>query len=932
MLRKKNLSNEFITSLIQLSSGRIQPKILDEYFSQLEKEINRHYFTVSSESNLLRIIKSQYDIIFFISESIKYPHYIEIQVCIASNSNYLSDILVISPEYFSWIVNPSTLKSKLESEKFNSELTDTLKHYKSIEVKVNALKNIKKKEILRIGLKDIYIKTELNEIVEELSILANAISSQLFTLCYEEILLKYSVKKIKREYCLVALGKLGGMELNYSSDIDLIIFYDKDYKISGRYYSEILSEAIKLFVKKISSGEAGFLYRVDFRLRPDGKTSPLCRSIHEYLNYYESRGEDWERQMLIKAKLIGGSKSLFDEFINYVTPFIYPSAHSFSPMIQIQRIKHNIEKNLTDDENIKLAKGGIRDIEFPIQALQLLNGGKHKSLRTGGTLSALAELQKLILLTAEETEKYKSAYVFYRKIEHYMQLMNNRQTHDVPREGELTEKLSYFLGFKSVPDFNRQLDIHRKAVRNIYESIINSQEVQPNIFSDYTAIQFKDIKRSKNNLLYLREGKGLIGQKSFDKKSINAFLNIESLLIGYLRNSHSPDKLLDNFVRVIKSASFPSIWYAEFRDEKFFNFFLTICEYSQRTVDLFAEDKTLRELFLSREVFKKTDPNNLLQESLKKTLFRLPVLVTVKILDPVETSEILSEVVRNKIKLISKKFASGKDLEKNFFAAVLGSTGSGEMTFSSDVDLIFLVKNITRYPKVEKEFQQLLDLLRNELRPFPVDCRLRPEGKSSQLVWDFDNFVKYYQSRARIWELQSLLKINFITGNKKLFETFMNSAIERITSEKSKTILSEMKDMRKKIIPDLSPEFHTIDLKKSSGGLTDVEYLIHYLILSDPQLVRLAYGKPFIKTMEIVKNIFKPGIDLEKLSDCCYFLKQIIILNQLFFSASGTKILTDEEHILPLVQFLKIKSTADLIKRIDETMKTIRSLSNKYLK
>jgi hypothetical protein len=160
----------------------------------------------------------------------------------------------------------------------------------------------------------------------------------------------------------------------------------------------------------------------------------------------------------------------------------------------------------------------------------------------------------------------------------------------------------------------------------------------------------------------------------------------------------------------------------------------------------------------------------------------------------------------------------------------------------------------------------------------------------------------------------------------------MNSAIERITSEKSKTILSEMKDMRKKIIPDLSPEFHTIDLKKSSGGLADVEYLIHYLILSDPQLVKLAYGKPFLKTMEIVKNKFKPGIDLANLKDCYYFLKQIIILNQLFFSASGAKRLTDEEHILPLAQFLKIKSSADLIKRIDETMKTILALSNKYLK
>jgi glutamine synthetase adenylyltransferase len=138
--------------------------------------------------------------------------------------------------------------------------------------------------------------------------------------------------------------------------------------------------------------------------------------------------------------------------------------------------------------------------------------------------------------------------------------------------------------------------------------------------------------------------------------------------------------------------------------------------------------------------------------------------------------------------------------------------------------------------------------------------------------------------------------------------------------------------MRKKSTPDFSRDLHLLDLKKSGGGLTDVEYLIHYLLLSDPQSVKLVYGKPFIKTMEIVKNKFKPGIDLANLKDCYYFLKQVLILNQIFFNAIGSKISADEEILLPLVQFLKIKSTADLKKRIDETMKTIRALTNKYLK
>ena len=219
----------------------------------------------------------------------------------------------------------------------------------------------------------------------------------------------------------------------------------------------------------------GHLYRIDLRLRPDGRNSPLCRSVNEYLNYYESRGEDWERQMLIKADFLGGSKKLFEKFISYLSPFVYPHTHTSPPIVQIKKLKLEIERKLRDEENIKLTPGGIRDIEFSVQALQLLNGGKNKEIQTGNTLNALNKLEKASLLTKKEKEIFETAYILYRKIEHFLQLMNNAQTHIIPQDGEIAEKLSYYLGFESSAKFKKILNENRASVRKIYDSIFSKE-------------------------------------------------------------------------------------------------------------------------------------------------------------------------------------------------------------------------------------------------------------------------------------------------------------------------------------------------------------------------------------------------------------------------------------------------------------------------
>jgi glutamate-ammonia-ligase adenylyltransferase len=224
---KYKLSDEFLKKLMDFSAGNIPPESFDRIINLFEGEISKHYFTFSSESNLLRIISNMFDKISFLLEIEKFPHYAEVLISIASNSNYLTDILVMNPEFLYWIVNPSSTEKKFGEKEFQKEVSDNLNHFKTLNSKVNSLRRIKRKEILRIGAKDILRKAEIEGITSELSSVARVITTELFSLCYNEVLLKYGIKNVKSNYCIVALGKLGGKDLNYSSDIDLIILLQK---------------------------------------------------------------------------------------------------------------------------------------------------------------------------------------------------------------------------------------------------------------------------------------------------------------------------------------------------------------------------------------------------------------------------------------------------------------------------------------------------------------------------------------------------------------------------------------------------------------------------------------------------------------------------------------------------------------------------------
>ncbi|MDP1994611.1 MAG: hypothetical protein Q8K40_05115, partial [Ignavibacteria bacterium] len=435
-------------------------------------------------------------------------------------------------------------------------------------------------------------------------------------------------------------------------------------------YHELLTQTIQLFVEQASQAtDKGFLFRVDFRLRPDGKNSPLARTLTDTLRYYESRGEDWERQMLLKTSYLGGDEKLYVKFADYISNFIFPKNFSFSPIEQIKKLRKNILDKIKSEQNIKLSRGGIRDIEFPLQALQLLNGGKYPSLQTGNSLTAIDELLKCELLEKKEAEFLSDAYIFFRRIEHFLQLMNDAQTHTIPESGEILEKLSAFLDFSNKKDFERKLADTKNKVHAFYRSV--TQEEKPEI--DFSILAFKDVHTAKRNYQFLKTGVGIFNQKTFDSQTISLFEKTEPSLMEYLSHVKHPDTILQTFARIIRHENFPSMWYETFQNKKVFEAFLIICEYGKYPVSLFAEDKHLKELFLSGKVFEELSTANLETYPIKAIQFLLSVQALLKIITVETASKLLSDAVLFKLRNAVEIFITKDKTDVSCFVAVQGS-------------------------------------------------------------------------------------------------------------------------------------------------------------------------------------------------------------------------------------------------------------------
>lgn len=925
-LKNFHFSDSFIKKFVELSEGLLTSELFENVVSQLEVEAEKYYFNSSSDANLLRIFSAIYDKSSFFRELPALPHHGEIVVAIGASSNYLTDIVVRNPEYLYQIFDQDYLSKEIRLEEIEKEVSEGVRKFKSLNSRLTFLRQFKKRIILKIGTNDILHFDELLSTTRQLSFLAKIINENLFEICYEDVLAKYNIIRPNNKYSLCSLGKLGGCELNYSSDVDLILFYDCNSQIEPikKDFHEILSETVQLFSKSSTDiTPNGYIYRVDFRLRPDGKYSPLCKALNDYVKYYETRGEDWERQMLIKLDFIGGDKDLYNQFLSFVIPYVYQASYSSSIKDKIKTMKQNIERRHNSKEDVKIFSGGIRDIEFSVQALQLLNGGKYPEMRTGNSLIALDALLVRKLLRKKEKELLAAAYIFYRKIEHFLQLMNDTQTHQIPDDAAMVSKLAVYLQLDSSEAFKKQLESYRKSVREIYNLILKTGDVSS--VSEKQVILFKEAAKAEKNLLFLRSGQGIIERKEFDSRTIELFNHIEPSLKEYLKNCVDPDSVVDNFVRVMRNTKFPSIWYGEFVNKKFFGSFLRLCEYSKKSIEVLSSSNRLEDFFISRRAFTKNLNSDFALLSTEQIVFMLSAQFTLGLIKQPKAAEILSEYFTFHIAGILGK----QNLNYNYFVAALGSLGASNMNFSSDIDLIVVVEEIEADERVQTHFQDFLAVAKEKFKPFDVDFRLRPEGKKSPIVWDIKNYEAYLSSRARVWEFQALTKLRFIHGGEKLFSQFKTAIIQHSQRFTKQEIKGEIRKMHASVLQQNSAAFGSgINIKKDRGGLLSIDFILQAIILLDKKYFSKLIGSNYKKVFTVLK---KNLADIEELKNNFEKLKFTELCLQNTFNTTAASVFNAREKKLLISRFMKKENTDALETELKQILKSNSLLFEKLL-
>jgi glutamate-ammonia-ligase adenylyltransferase len=481
------------------------------------------------------------------------PEQVRILAEVFSGSQTLGNLLVAHPEWLE-VLQPEELKYGRRKQGLRQERDSWLPPLIEAADFASALARVrvfKSREMLRIGARDLARVGTVGVIIEEISDLADVCLETVWRVCMRQLVSRYGEpyhqdaagQWRRTTACVLGMGKLGGRELNYSSDVDVLFVYGEEgevYKESpvannrGKKPSltnhQFFNRLAEAFIAEVTHlGPQGALYRIDLRLRPEGDTGPLTRSVDSYENYYSQWGQTWERMMLIKARCVTGDERLAGEFLETIQPFRYPRLINQSVLAEVGAMKDRIENEVIRadelERNVKLGRGGIREIEFTAQALQLLHGGRQPFLQGRQTLPSLEKLAQYELISPQASRELSEAYCFLRDVEHRLQMDNHRQTHTIPANKHAQHRLARLMGFADQKQFEAARRAHCNRVRDTFESVLKREVPQyhqssplPRQFEEketewkHLLAQhgFKDIERAFRVLREFVEGPGYV--------------------------------------------------------------------------------------------------------------------------------------------------------------------------------------------------------------------------------------------------------------------------------------------------------------------------------------------------------------------------------------------------------------------------------------
>ncbi len=828
-----------------------------------------------------------------------------ILAAIFSGSRALSETLLAHPEWLP-ILDPETLKYPRKREGVFRDgraiLTST-----SSEEAFRELRNLKQREMLRIAARDLAGLGDVATLTGELSNVADLSISAVADLCLRQLTERFgapytqdpaSLQWQPATFCVLGMGKLGGQELNYSSDIDVLFVYSGEGFTfrkpptnagtgrgipNNQFYSR-LTEAIIAECTRMTA--EGFLFRIDLRLRPEGKTAPLARTLSSYENYYAQWGQTWERMMLIKARGVAGDEGLAAEFLEMIQPFRYPRSISEQIPREVAEMKARIENEVVRageiERNVKLGRGGIREIEFLVQTLQVLHGGRMPFLQTPRTLTALDKLADYDLLERQETVCLKGAYCFLRNVEHRLQMENNQQTHTIPTSIEARTRLACLMGFAKLNEFEKVLREHSNNVRSAYEKVISPAKpgkdlpLPPQVETraeDWREIlerhSFRDPSRGVKLVQEFVEGPGFGHRSSrtldHAMQLLRQFLNLCPRRSGTASEPFlsDPDRVLarlDTFVA--RYGARVMLYDAWVSNPSLFRLLLLAFDRSEFLAELaLREPDLIDEIEQSGQLRRRKtaeqilddlqhgsgdkDQHRWLRRYFQADQMRIALRDILDLVTPEQTQTEITALADGFLTYALEVVLRKNRIRKAPFAIIgLGKLGGRELIYASDLDIIFVApdnaKNLPVLQKLAVEFLDLLSKRTEDGMSFDVDARLRPDGEKGRLVSTLGGYAEYYRKRAMLWEIQSLSRFRPVAGDAALQEKFAELA-------RSMTHLGIRKPLPAAYSPDWKGEIHrmrtriekertpagkdALAIKTGSGGLMDVEFVAQALCL-----------------------------------------------------------------------------------------------------
>jgi [glutamine synthetase] adenylyltransferase / [glutamine synthetase]-adenylyl-L-tyrosine phosphorylase len=853
-------------------------------------------------------------------------------VAVFSHSNFLSEELLQYPGWIEEVISSPDLYRVLSAEELRDRLEAFLGLPEGLPVPL-PFAVFRRRELLRILLRDLLGSATLSETTQELSNLADAILDVSYRRIRRELGLRHGAPRVDSDECnfsVIALGKLGGRELNYSSDIDLMFVYsgngetDGPVRISNK---EFFKKVANLHIDLLSTYTArGLCYRVDLRLRPDGSLGEICLSLEGAKSYYASRARDWELQMLIKARVAAGDPGPGKELLDAVEPRIYSSTLDFSAVEAVsatrERIHEKLAKKRADTAmDVKLARGGIRDIEFLVQCLQRLHGGRESWVRHGGTLLALRRLCDKNLLSQVEYSRLACAYEFLRYVEHRLQTLDDRQTHTLPAQKDQLELLARKLPVRelgrlpSADKLLHQLNLHHEEVQETYDRVIHSQ--QPLYYSS-PAPQQQEIEPSGPDVLREPHSANLI--RFLDERAPSLAEALSSNAAS--RHSKAVGHFLEKVYAVPEYLHLLNNNPAVVRD----------------TLDLFENsphfaEELIRHPELIEELASIRNPEPRSYSDLSKSIsdpghlrrfFRREMLhvqaesvcVGPGIFHTLgRTSDLADAVVRaayslarDQISANLKPHNSGYTPADQMMVIALGRLGMREFDLGSDADLNFVVpdadaKELAFWTRVAERMIDLISAYTGEGVMFAVDTRLRPNGREGQLVQTVSAYKEYLAGRAEAWEGITYMKSRAVAGNSETATNFLHE-LQDVDwrrygqSGRSRTDLRNMRARLEREQGESNP------LKAGVGGFYDIDFALMYLRLKSAGIFY-----PVLNTPERIDIIEKMGhldrTDAEFLQDAAAFYRAIDHGLRVYSGHAEGNLPNSEAHLETLTRLVR---------------------------